>query len=469
MAKPSPQSLAAPYADAFERRAATLPGAGVAWVDALRRAAAEALRDGGFPHRRTEAWKYTDVRRVVQTVFEPAPRDDAPLPSDLAAALAETVGDAPAAVFVNGHFRPDLSHLEGLGRGVHVATLAQGLTRDDGLLSSHLGQLLPADGMPFVQLNAAMMTDGLVLRLDRGAGAVRPLHLVSIAVPAAPGPEAAAAPTAAYPRHLIVLGAASRATVVETHLGGEGDGVLADTVAEISIGDGARLAHYRHQADAAGAANIAAALVRLSKDAIYESFSLTTGAELSRYETHAVLDGPGADCRINGAYLVDGARHADMTTVITHARPDGRSRQVFKGVLDDQARAVFQGRVSVARDAQRTDGHQLNKALLLSPKAEIDAKPELEIFADDVKCSHGATAGRLDPQALFYLRARGIDAAVARRLLVEAFVQDAIDEIEDPAVRERFHAAVGRRLGGETRIEARPAGPVAQSEEEASA
>jgi len=446
MANPTPQSLAAPYADAFERVAGDLPGAGTPWIDALRRGAAERLRLEGFPHRKTEAWKYTDVRRVVQTVFEPAAADDRPLPADLAADLADTIGEEPAAVFVNGRFRADLSRLDGLGKGVHVSTLAEGLARDDGLLSSHLGQLMAIDGMPFARLNTALMADGLVLRVDRGAEAAATLHLVSITLPVVDDGEAV--PTAAYPRHLIVAGANSRAKLVETHLGGGEGGMLAAGLTEVSVGEGARLAHYRHQADSASATNIAAALVRLSKDAVYESFALTTGAELSRYEAHAVLDGPGADCRISGAYLVDGNRHADLTTVITHAQPDGRSRQVFKGVLDDQARAAFQGRIEVAREAQRTDGHQLNKALLLSPKAEIDAKPELEIFADDVKCSHGATAGRLDPQGLFYLRSRGIDEAVARRLLVEAFVQDAIDEIEDEAVRARYHAAVSRRLGG---------------------
>jgi Fe-S cluster assembly protein SufD len=264
--------------------------------------------------------------------------------------------------------------------------------------------------------------------------------MVSIAVPEA---ERDGAPAPAFfPRHLIVCGANSRATVIETHIGPEGPTWFADAVTEISLGEGARLDHYRRQAEGIGAFNIGTGLVRLSKDATYDGFALATGADLSRWEVTAVLDGPGGDCRLNGAYLGRGSQQIDNTTLIDHAAPDCRSRQVFKGVLDDQARGVFQARIGVRRDAQRTDGHQLNKALLLSRGAEIDSKPELEIFADDVKCSHGATAGEIDKQALFYLRSRGIGEADARALLIEAFVRDAVAEIGHEGAREEFDHAI---------------------------
>jgi Fe-S cluster assembly protein SufD len=364
----------------------------------------------------------------------------------MAAALAEASGDPadPLVVLVNGRLRADLSRLDGLPRGVVLGSMARALDAGDDLLASHLGQLIDANDKPFAGLNAAMMADGMVLRLARGAELDRPVRLVSIAVPEAGG-DGAPAP-AFFPRHLIVAGANSRATVIETHLGPEGPTWFADAVTEISVGEGAHLAHYRRQAEGTGAFNIATGLIRLSKDATYDGFALATGADLSRWEVTAVLDGPGGDCRLNGAYLGRGSQQIDNTTLIDHAAPDCRSRQVFKGVLDDQARGVFQARIGVRRDAQRTDGHQLNKALLLSRTAEIDSKPELEIFADDVKCSHGATAGEIDREALFYLRSRGIAEAHAHALLIEAFVRDAVGEIGDDTARAEFDAAIAAWL-----------------------
>lgn len=431
--------------DRFERARGGLPGAGTPWIDALRGGGLAAFRERGIPNRKVEAWKYTDLRRLTKLGFAPAPAADGPLPKGLAAKLAEVAGAAadPLIVLVNGRFRADLSRLSDLPHGVEAMTLAEALAAGDDLLSSHLGQLIAANDKPFVGLNTAMMADGLVLRLKRDAVLDRPVRLVSIAVPGE-GADAAAAGEAPafFPRHLIVCGARSRATVIETHLGPAGATWLSNSVTEVTVGEGARLNHYRRQADGAGAFNIGTTLVRLSKDATYDGFALATGADLSRYELSAALDGPGGDCRINGAYLGRNGQQIDNTTFIDHVAPDCRSRQVYKGVLDDQARGVFQAKIGVRREAQRTDGHQLNKALLLSRGAEIDSKPELEIFADDVKCSHGATAGEIDRQALFYLRSRGIGEADARALLIEAFVRDAVEEIGDETAREEFDAAI---------------------------
>lgn len=427
--------------DRFEQARGRLPGAGTPWIDALRGGGLAAFRDRGIPNRKVEAWKYTDLRRLTKLGFAPAPVVEGPLPDDLSARLAEASksGQDPLFVLVNGRFRGDLSRLSGLPKGVEIASLAGALAAGDDLLSSHLGQLINADDKPFAGLNTAMMADGMVLRLKRDAVLERPLRLVSIA---APGAGDAAQVPVFFPRHLIVCGANSRATVIETHLGPDGAAWLADSVTEVTVGEGARLNHYRRQADGTGAFNIGTALVRLSKDATYDGFALATGADLSRYELSAALDGPGGDCRINGAYLGRHGQQIDNTTFIDHIAPDCRSRQVYKGVLDDQARGVFQAKIGVRREAQRTDGHQLNKALLLSRGAEIDSKPELEIFADDVKCSHGATAGEIDRQALFYLRSRGIGEADARALLIEAFVRDAVEEIGDETAREEFDAAI---------------------------
>jgi Fe-S cluster assembly protein SufD len=212
------------------------------------------------------------------------------------------------------------------------------------------------------------------------------------------------------------------------------------------VGEGAHLDHDLMQAAGDRAAHVATTLVRIGKDATYDGFAFTLGAELSRAEVHAVLEGPGGDCRVDGAYLGRGGQHIDNTTLIEHASPHGRSRQVFKGVLDERARGVFQGKIVVRRGAQKTDGHQLSRALLLSEAAEIDAKPELEIYADDVKCSHGATAGEIDAEALFYLRSRGIDEDAARGLLVRAFLAEAIEAIPVEPVREEFIEAVAAWL-----------------------
>jgi Fe-S cluster assembly protein SufD len=224
-------------------------------------------------------------------------------------------------------------------------------------------------------------------------------------------------------------------------------------VSEIRVGAGATLRHYREQSEGMSAFHTAATDSWVASDARYEAFLLTTGAGLSRSESRVVLDGAGASCRLDCGYLARGRQHVDNTTEIIHAKPHTTSAEVYKGVLDDQARGVFQGRIVVQKDAQKSDGHQLNKTILLSDRAEIDTKPELEIFADDVKCSHGATAGELDEGALFYLRARGIDLADARQLLVHAFIAEALENVADPALRETFSRRVGAWMAGTERLE----------------
>jgi Fe-S cluster assembly protein SufD len=285
-------------------------------------------------------------------------------------------------------------------------------------------------------LNLAFARDGYVIRLAANARIDAPIEIVHVVAPT----DAA---VAIHSRNLVIAEANSSAVVVDRFVGDAGSVYWSQPVTDVRVGAAATLRHYRDQNEGAKAYHTAATTVSVADNGRYDSFLLTTGAALSRNEIAVTLDGQGASCRLDSGYLARGRQHVDNTTEIVHAKPHTTSAEVYKGVLDDQARGVFQGRIVVAKDAQKADGHQLNKTILLSDRAEIDTKPELEIYADDVKCSHGAAAGELDEDALFYLRARGIDQADARRMLVEAFIGDALEHIADASVRSAFERRVG--------------------------
>ena len=411
----------------------TLPGS----LPAVRAAALKRWRDTGLPGPAVEAWKYTNLETLGQMgLVAAAGTVTARVPEADVAAV-----DGYRAVFVNGRFDGAQSRLDGLPRGVTVEPLSALIARDAAAAEAALGAL---DALPMAALNAAFATDGLVLRVARGAVFDKPLHVISI------GASDGSQVPAFHPRHLIRLEADAVATVVESHVGT--GAYLANSVTDVALERGAALKHYALQNEAAEAYHVGAVRLSLADRASYEGFGLQVGARLARRELRATIDGSDVECRMNGLYLAAGTQHLDNTTAIDHARPGSRSRQLFKGVLDDAARGVFQGRVLVRPDAQKTDAHQLSRALLLSRKAEMDGKPELEIYADDVRCSHGATIGNLDQEPMFYLRSRGIDEQTAYRMLVEAFAIEAIDEISAVPVREAFAARVtgwlaGRRTG----------------------
>ena len=279
------------------------------------------------------------------------------------------------------------------------------------------------------------MADGLVLRLARDVRVATPIEVIYIAA-------ADQAPLACHPRTLILLEPGAHATLIEHHISLGDQATLSNGVTEVHLKDGATLHHYKMQAEGPEAFHLNTLHALVERDAHYDTFEMTLGAQLSRNEISVRLVGPGANCHVNGAYLMRGKQHCDTTTVIEHLAPHTSCREVFKGVLDDRSRAVFQGRIVVHPGAQKADGHQLTKTMLLSDQAEIDAKPELEIYADDVKCSHGATAGELDKQALFYLRARGIPEAQARSILVEAFLSETIDAIAAEDLCPAFLASI---------------------------
>lgn len=406
----------------FEGLRPRLPGARLPWLAALREGAATAFRAQGFPTRRAEAWKYTDLRPVTEAGF------DEPLTAlDDGPALPPAHGTARA-VLVDGRFRPGLSGLEGVGYRV------EGLAAVLPTLEGRIGALARAEEQPLVALNTMLFEDGLVVTVPEGvAGGV--LDLVSVA-------SESERPAAFHPRHLIRLERGASLTIIETAAGPAGTRYLHNPVFEIEVAEGATLTHARLQQEGARAFQLSTVYAAVAAGGTYDNFTLNAGARLVRNEIHTSLNGPKAACHMNGAQLLASGQHADTTTVLDHAAPDCASRQTYKTVLAGKSRGVFQGKIHVHQVAQRTDGYQMNQALLLSPDAEIDSKPQLEIYADDVKCSHGATVGELDPEQIFYLRSRGIPERTARSMLVEAFLHEAVEGVTDETARAALDTAV---------------------------
>ena len=435
----------APYLDRFAAMAPNLPGAALPWLSALRHDAIGRFKETGFPTPRVEAWKYTDLRRMLRTEFAPAPNS----PAALAAPQLDPwllAGPRHLLVFVDGVFAPAHSAIGTLPPGVRLEPLGAVLAADPAALEQQLGRVVGLKTAATASLNTAFMGDGAVLRLDPGAMIEHPVQLLFVST--------GGASTVAYPRNLVVAGEGSRATIVETYAGIEASAGWTNAVTEITVGPGAALQHFKLQQSAAESYHTGLTRVRIERDGAYTSFVMSTGARLARNEIGVVIAGDGAECHLNGAYALRGRQHADNTTVVEHIGAHCNSRQVYKGVVDERARAVFQGTVVVHPGAQGTNAHQLNRNLLLSPNARADSKPELIIHADDVKCSHGATVGDLDADAMFYLRARGINPAEARALLIEAFIGELFDDVAQPAVKARLAELLAAWLDRRPALEA---------------
>jgi Fe-S cluster assembly protein SufD len=425
-------SAAAPYVSAFADLRAELPGAASPGIAALRAAALDRFARHGFPGLKLEAWKYTNLNPLAKLALRPTAPDLA-----AGAPALDFVGDAYALVFIGGRLRPDLSRLAGLPAGVVVAGLAdrmQAAGEDPGAWFD-AGDDDRARAL--VALNAAFMQDGAVVKLASGVALDKPLHLVFVAPPGG----------AVNLRNVVTLESRASAQIIETYIGADGAPYWTNAVTAVRLRAGAKLGHYKHQAEGDGAYHSALAEVRLGQGAAYDGFVFSRGAKLARNEVELTFAAEGAACRLDGLALARGRQHCDNTTRILHASGDCASQQLYKAVVDGEARAVFQGRIRVAPDAQKSDARQISRNLLLSPTAMADVKPELEILADDVKCSHGAAIGDLDAQALFYLRSRGLDEAGARAMLIEAFAADAIDGIACQPARAQFAAALRAWLG----------------------
>ncbi len=404
-----------------------------AWLRERRQAAFARFAAEGLPTTRQEDWKYTSVAPIAR------------LPFRLALAEPQAVGPSAIApftfgergwsqlVFVDGRYAPALSSLAGLPEGVRVASLAEALAYDGEPIERHLARHADDRASGFTALNTAFLHDGALVQVPSGQTVEAPIHLLFVAT--ARDPLAAS-----HPRVLILLGRASAATVVESYVALGGGPYLTNTVTEIVLDDAARLTHYKIVRESLAAYHIGTTQVYESRDSAFTSFSIALGAQLARNDLNVLLDAEGAECTLNGLYLVDGSRHVDNHTAIDHARAHGTSRELYKGILDGKARGVFNGKIVVRPDAQRTDARQTNKNLLLSEDATIDSKPQLEIFADDVKCAHGAAVGQLDPDAVFYLASRGLGPETARRLLTYGFASEITSEVQIEPLRAQLDA-----------------------------
>jgi len=421
----------------FAANAADLPGAGLSWLKRRREAAIEAFAQIGMPTRRVEAWKYTDIAAALGGDLEPATsfRAGAEVPAAIAGNFSPT--GATHITLVNGYL-----HLIGgaeLSKSVEVVDLAQLSVRTPQWVEKHLGLHAAAADQALGAASLALMRGGVAIRVRARAKDLPPLHLSFVNPLRGHG-------LMCHARVLLLLEEGASLNLVETHAGDGEDELLVNLGMEIVLHRDARLAHSRFQEEAGRTLHVTSIGAELAHQAQYRALIANLGGRLSRVDMKVKLNGPGAEAALRSVTALDGETHADVTTVMDHAAPYTTSRQLFKSVLGGRARSVSQGKVTVRERAVKSDSHQLFKALLLGPRAEADAQPELEIFADDVVCGHGTAIGTLDADALFYLRSRGIAEWEARSLLVRAFLEDAIEGFAEGEIRDALWQRIERAL-----------------------
>ena len=417
-----------------------------AWLHRARAEALQTFQALGFPTTRDEEWRFTSVSPIAEGHFALAPDGLASLTrNDLDLATFEWNGDRAATlVFVNGRYVEAASRVAALPPGVRVDRLARAVT--DATCERHLNRVVGASSRhAFTALNTSLLEDGAFIEIPDSTVLDAPVHLVFLSAPSTMD-----RPIMAHPRVLVVTGRGSEATIVETYGGVGRQRHLTNAVTEVWAGEGSTLTHYKVQREALDSFHIGAMYLRAARDANIACHSVSLGGSLVRNEVVAELAGEGAGCTLNGLYLGDGRRLVDNHTTIDHARANCGSREVYKGILAGQARAVFNGKIVVRPDAQKTDAKQTNKALLLSEEAQINTKPQLEIFANDVKCTHGAAVGQMDDEAIFYLRARGVGEQEARQMLIRAFAADVLNHMPLAALRAQVEAELVQRLLGWT-------------------
>jgi Fe-S cluster assembly protein SufD len=403
----------------------------------LRQRGRESFAALGLPSRRQEEWRFTRLKGIEDKIFQP--------PDVVASSIDVSpwrLKDAYLLVFVDGIYSPDVSEVLDLPDGVVVSNLVLATASESKAVSEHLGSLAGLERHPFAALNTAVVADGAFIHLPPGVELERPIQLVFVS-----GSEGRS--TVSAPRILIVAEAASRATVVEQYLG-DGGASLSCPVSEIVLAEDAGLDHVVVQEEEISAHHLAVRQVKLATNSRYSAQTLSLGGALTRSDIGVVLDGEGVEASLDGLYLADGVQQADTHLTVRHARPDCSSHQLYKGILAGSARAVFNGRIIVDQDAQKTDANQSNRNLLLSDSATVHSNPQLEIFADDVRCTHGSTVGRLDEEAVFYLRSRGIARDEAIRMLTLAFAREVLERVPVEALRERLELVVASRLAAMT-------------------
>ncbi|HEY7878240.1 MAG TPA: Fe-S cluster assembly protein SufD [Gemmatimonadaceae bacterium] len=431
------------YMQEFREFAANGGGEGPSWLLPLRRSAIDRFAALGFPTPKNEDWHFTSVSPIAEREFRvaPAARIVKLSPADIAP-LTFGRADWIRLVFVNGRFSSTLSSMAQLPAGVRVLDLATAARDEPGLLERHLGKIADYQHTAFTALNTAFMRDGAVIHISPNVELDTPVHLLFLSAGDASG-------NAAHLRTLIVAEHHARATVIESYAALSGAaGYFTNAVTEAVLGDGATLAHIKLQGESERAFHVGTLQARQARDSHLVSFSYAAGGELARTNIYTFLGGDGSGATLHGLYLLDGTQHVDQQTRIEHASPNTFSREVYKGILDGASHGVFNGQVYVRPEAQKTDGKQENNNLLLSPQARVDTKPQLEIYADDVKCTHGATVGRLDEVALFYMKSRGIGADMARKLLTYAFAAGVIEAVGVAEIRTELQALTLKRFTG---------------------
>jgi len=398
------------------------------WVRERRDAAAKRFAEVGFPTTRLEDWRFTNVTPIADATFALAQGSFAQ-----AASLVSSV-NVPGALrlaIVNGQFAAGLSDLSAMPKGVRIAGLRDGARDGTDGLEQHLGKVFNLETHPFAVLNTSHLDDGVAIMVTAGAVVETPIHIVVVT-----GGDGKA--VVAHPRVLVVAGANSQVRIAQTFIGAPNDVYFNNAVAEVVVGEGAIVDYYTDQRESDQAYHIANIQAHVSAKGVFASHAFSTGAKIQRHDIGIALKGEGADCTMNGVYLADGERLMDTHTSLDHAMPHCTSHEIYKGILAGKAKAVFNGRIIVRLDAQKTDAKQTNRALLLSDDATINSNPQLEIFADDVKCTHGAAVGQLDEEAMFYLQARGLNRLEARDMLLHAFAGEVMEGLKIPALREQI-------------------------------
>lgn len=432
-------ALAERYLEDFRAAAPHLPGTALPWLRAARTEALERFAVRGLPTTHDEAWRFTNVGALEKKSFRPAPLAAGAPVADVKPWLMEDVPHH--LVFIDGRHVAALSHEGRLPAPSMAVSLADVLSRSPHLVQPYLGDL-PAGGA-FADLNTAFLSDGAFIQIGDGVVLDEAIHLLFLTT---------AAGIAIHPRNVIVAGDGSAVTVVEHYVSIADGSYFTNAFTQVFAGRGARVEHYKVQQESTKAFHIAGIHARQAEGSRFDSHSLSLGADLARNDIGTRFDGTACESTFNGLYVAAGRQHVDHHTTIDHAQPEGTSREFYRGILDGAARGVFTGRVVVHKDAQRTDAAQINHNLLLSRAAEVDTRPQLEIYADDVKCSHGATVGQLDENMLFYLRARGLEESHARDLLTYAFAAEVLERIRIRSLRSRTERLMIERLGDSERL-----------------
>ncbi|HWF39245.1 MAG TPA: Fe-S cluster assembly protein SufD [Candidatus Acidoferrales bacterium] len=408
------------------------------WLQNLRQTGFDRFRAAGFPTTRDEDWRFTSVAPITQTNFQLS-RNGHRLPTSQQIDAYRLAGAACQLVFVDGRFASALSSPAPSVKGVRVASLASLLASEPQALEPYLGRYLNTQRDAFAALNTAFLEDGAFVHIAKGVVLEDPIHLLFIST-------AHDAPEMSHPRNLIVAEDNAQATVVEEYVSLGGAPAFCNTATELIAGNNAAVSHYMIEREDTQAFNVSTLRIQQGRHANIASHSVLIGGAIVRNNVHPVLAGEGGECLINGLFIGNGRQHLDNYMLVEHAQPHCGSRQFYNGILDGSSHGVFHGRIVVHKDAQKTDAKQTNRNLLLSDQAQIDTKPQLEIYADDVKCTHGATIGQLEENALFYLRSRGIDEVSARRLLLMAFASECLDRMKEGPARQHVESLIHAHL-----------------------